>query len=99
MGQNESISAEECARIIIKRISEGASPPGISKELQRDTRTIKKTIEGINFARKTRSDSGESKILLRGMIKLPRVAKKMPLLSSKATLKVLVKSAVRSTAH
>ena len=83
MGKNKSLSAEERA-IITKRLSEGASPPDIAKELQRDTRTIKKAIDNVNFTRKTRSDIGKSKISPRDMRKLVRVAKKMPLHSSKA---------------
>ena len=66
-----------------KKIGEGLKPCQIAKDLNRDSRTIKKAIENINFGRKTRSDAGKSKVTARCLRKIKNIVRKHPLSTSK----------------
>ena len=51
MGKAVSLSPNE-RQLIMQKLGEGLKPCQIAKDLNRDSRTIKKAIENINFGRK-----------------------------------------------
>ena len=70
-------------KLITQKLSQRITVPQIARDLQRDTRTIKKAINDINFKSKTRSNKGSFMLSKRDMRKLTIIVKKHPLLSSK----------------
>ena len=68
----EPQSPSDCQRIHLRSAV-------IAKEIKHGPRTIKKTIQNINFTSKTRKDTGRSKISPGDMRKTTLVANKMPL--------------------
>ena len=69
MGKAVSLSPNE-RRLVTQKLGVGLKPSQIAQDLHRDTRTIKKAIENINFTRKTRSDVGKSKVSARCLRKI-----------------------------
>ena len=83
MGRGTHLTSDE-RKLITRHLSEGLQACQIGTLLGRDTRTIKKAINNINFCRKTRSDKGTSIVSKRDKQKIRGVMKKHPLLTSAA---------------
>jgi len=82
MGRNKSLSENERQKIC-QMLGENINVIEIAKHLHRDTRTVKKAIQNINFQRKPRSDKGKSLVSVREKRKLCRTMRQQPLLTSK----------------
>ena len=92
------LSSDEC-RIITQKLAQGQKAPQIARHLKRDTRTIKKAINNINYEWKTPSTKGKCMISDRYMRKLKRLIKKHPLLSSKAIFEKAGLSHIKKDTH
>ena len=82
MAKGLVLSPEE-RRIITQKLAKGLQPCQIAKLLKRDTRTIKKAINNIDYQRKSRRYYGKLKVTERELRKIKKVVRKHPLATSK----------------
>ena len=68
----------------MQKLAQGNKPCQIARHLNRDTRTIKRAINDINYKWKTRSDMGTFILTERSLRKIKNIVRKHPLLSGKA---------------
>ena len=83
MGKKRDVTVAEKALIVQKR-DEGLSAVQIAKDLNRDTRTVKKYLQNINRNRKPRRKLDKPLLDDRVLSRIKREAKKRPLATSKA---------------
>ncbi|CAL4154317.1 unnamed protein product, partial [Meganyctiphanes norvegica] len=69
-------------KLIMLKLEQGLSAVQIGKSLKRDTRTIKKAIQDINYKSKPRSDKGKSMASEIDIKKIQDVVKRHPSMTS-----------------
>ena len=83
MARGKKLSSDE-RKTITQKLAQGNKACQIARHLSRDTRTIKKAINDINYKWKTRSNKGAFILSDRTLRKIKNLVRKHPLLSSKA---------------